>query len=108
MLFLVDTMARNVGLTDKGDELLNLIEPELDYFRLRDVIDYEVDCIKKSYEMDLLEKDKLIAEKDELISEKDSAIAEKDELISEKDSAIAEKDEQIRVLTAKLKENGII
>ena len=87
-------MARNIGLTDKGNELLNLIEPELDNFRLRDVIDYEVDCIKKSYEMDLIEKDKLISEKDKLISEMDDAIAEKDE--------------QIRILTAKLKENGII
>lgn len=65
--------------TSKGKELLKLIEPELDTSRLKDVIDFEVDFIKKSYEKEL----------------------------ADKDNTIAEKDEQISILKAKLKENGI-
>ena len=45
----------------KGKELLKLIEPELDTSRLKDVIDFEVDFIKKSYEKELAEKDEQIS-----------------------------------------------
>ena len=34
-----------------------MIEPELDASKLRDVIDFEVDYIRKSYEKELSEKD---------------------------------------------------
>lgn len=47
--------------TSKGKELLKLIEPELDTSRLKDVIDFEVDFIKKSYEKELAEKDEQIS-----------------------------------------------
>ena len=38
-----------------------MIEPELDTSRLKDVIDFEVDFIKKSYEKELAEKDEQIS-----------------------------------------------
>ena len=44
-----------------------MIEPELDASKLRDVIDFEVDYIKKSYEKELSEKDTILAEKDKEI-----------------------------------------
>ena len=56
-----------------------MIETELDASKLRDVIDFEVDYIKKSYEKEL----------------------------SEKDTILAEKDKEIEILKAKLHENGI-
>ena len=77
--------------TSKGKELLMLIEPELDTSRLKDVIDFEVDFIKKSYEMELLEKKLSIAEKNKIIAEMDLAIAERNMIIVEMDLAIAEK-----------------
>jgi len=39
---------------------LKMIDSELDLSKLRDVIDFEVDYIKKSYEKELSEKDKEI------------------------------------------------
>ena len=59
--------------------MLKMIEPELDLSKLRDVIDFEVDYIKKSYEKEL----------------------------SEKDTILAEKDKEIEILKAKLHENGM-
>ena len=73
-------------LTPNGKELLRMIEPELDASKLRDVIDFEVDYIKKSYEKEL---------------------SEKEEVLAEKDLVLAEKDEKIKDLIAKLQENGI-
>ena len=66
-------------LKPEGKELLKIIEPELDVSKLRDVIDFEVDYIKKSYEKEL----------------------------SEKEDSLAEKDKEIEELKAKLKESGI-
>lgn len=54
-------------LTDEGKELLNLIGPELDKSRLRDVIDFEVEYIKKSYQKELDEKNEALLRKDEEI-----------------------------------------
>ena len=92
-------------LTDKAKELLTLIEPEIDKSRLRDVIDFEVDYVKKSYEKELNE---VIAEKDRVIAD---TIAEKDRVIAdtiaESNKALTEKDEEISFLKAKLEENGI-
>ncbi|MEE3490945.1 MAG: hypothetical protein VZR10_08750 [Methanobrevibacter sp.] len=68
-------------------------ESELDLSKLRDVIDFEVDYIKKSYEKEL--------------SEKDEVLAEKDLVLPEKDEVLAEKDKEIEKLKAKLQENGI-
>jgi len=74
------------GLTEKGKELLKLIEPEIDKSRLKDVIDFEVDYVKKSYEKEL---------------------ADMGDALAEKDIAIANKDDEICRLMDKLKENGI-
>ena len=63
-------------LTPRGKELLKMIEPELDASKLRDVIDFEVDYIKKSYEKELSEKDDILAEKDTILAEKDKEIEE--------------------------------
>ena len=63
-----------------------MIEPELDLSKLRDVIDFEVDYIIKSYEKELSEKDNILAEKDTIL---------------------AEKDKEIEILKAKLHENGM-
>ena len=56
--------------------MLKMIEPELDASKLRDVIDFEVDYIKKSYEKELSEKDMVLAEKDTILAEKDKEIEE--------------------------------
>ena len=53
-----------------------MIEQELDVSKLRDVIDFEVDYIKKSYEKELSEKDDILAEKDTILAEKDKEIQE--------------------------------
>ena len=47
--------------------MLKMIDSELDLSKLRDVIDFEVDYIKKSYEKELSEKDTILAEKDKEI-----------------------------------------
>ena len=77
----------------KAKELLKLVEPELISSRLRDVVDFEVDYIKRSYE--------------EEISEMGDVIAKMSSALAEKENAIAEKDREISILKAKLKENGI-
>ena len=87
-------------LTSKVKELLEMLKPEISNSRLRDVVDFEVDYIRKSYEQE-------ISERDELLSEKDNLISVKEELISEKDNLISLKDEEISFLKAKLRENGI-
>ena len=56
-----------------------MIDSELDLSKLRDVIDFEVDYIIRSYEKEL----------------------------SEKDDILAEKDKEIEILKAKLHENGM-
>lgn len=66
-------------LTSKAKELLKMMKPEVVNSRLRDVVEFEVDYIKKAYEHDL----------------------------AEKDSVISQKDDEISMLKAKLKENGI-
>lgn len=73
-------------LTDKGKELLKMLDGEVQNSRLRDVVEFEVAFAKRAFEKEL---------------------AEKDEVISEKDLALSEKDEEITLLKAKLKENGI-
>ena len=74
-----------------------MIEPELDASKLRDVIDFEVDYIKKSYEKELSEKDDILAEKDDILAN----------ILAEKDNILAEKDKEIEMLKAKLHKNGI-
>jgi len=46
---------------------LKMIDSELDLSKLRDVIDFEVDYIIRSYEKELSEKDTILAEKDKEI-----------------------------------------
>ena len=81
------------GVSAKAKELLEMMKPEVVNSRLRDVVEFEVDYIKRSLEQEL--------------SEKDEVISEKDEVISEKDVLISEKDNEISMLKAKLEENGI-
>ena len=73
-------------LTDKGKELLKMIEREIDTSKLRDVIDFEVDYMRRAFEKE---------------------IAEKDEALSQMGNAISQKDDEIRSLKSLLKENGI-
>ena len=47
--------------------MLKMIDSELDLSKLRDVIDFEVDYIIRSYEKELSEKDTILAEKDKEI-----------------------------------------
>ena len=53
-----------------------MIDSELDLSKLRDVIDFEVDYIIRSYEKELSEKDMVLAEKDTILVEKDKEIEE--------------------------------
>ena len=93
--------------TAKGKELLKLIEPEINKSKLRDVIDFEVDFIRKSYEHELSEKDELIADKDAVIADNEAIIADKDAVIADMDAVIADRNKEIRLLKAKLAEKGI-
>ena len=95
--------------------LLKLIEPEINKSKLRDVIDFEVDYIRKSLEHELSEKDAVIADMDEVIADMDVVIADMDEVIADMDVVIADmdaviaaKDEEIRLLKAKLAENDSV
>ena len=63
-----------------------MLKPEVDNSRLRDVVDFEVDYIRRSLEHEL---------------------SKKDELISQKNLEISRKDQEIELLKAKLQENGI-
>ena len=72
------------NLTPKGNELLSLIEPELDNSWLRDVVDFEVNFIRRALEAEIAEKVNLIAEKDSLIAEKDDEIARLKAKLAEK------------------------
>ena len=56
--------------------MLKMIDSELDLSKLRDVIDFEVDYIIRSYEKELSEKDMVLAEKDTILVEKDKEIEE--------------------------------
>ncbi|WP_405265290.1 hypothetical protein [Methanobrevibacter sp.] len=67
-----------------------MIDSNIDLSKLRDVIDFEVDYIIKSYEKELSEKDDILAEK-----------------LAEKDDILAEKDKEIEILKAKLHETGM-
>ena len=87
-------------LTDKGKELLKLIEPDIDRSRLRDVIEFEVDYATKSLQKELIEKN-------EILNQKDEALNHKDEVIYQKDEALNQKDEEIKSLKSILKVNGI-
>ena len=67
-------------------ELILMMKSEVDNSRLRDVVDFEVDYIRRSLEHEL---------------------SKKDELISQKNLEISRKDQEIELLKAKLQENGI-
>ena len=99
--------------TPKGKELLKLIEPEINKSKLRDVIDFEVDYIRKSLEHELSEKEAVIAKNEEVIAKNEEVIANNEAVIADKDAIIADnaeviaaKDKEIRLLKAKLAENG--
>ena len=88
------------GVSAKAKELLEMMKPEVVNSRLRDVVEFEVDYIKRSLEHELSEKDEVISEKNDVISQKEKVISQKDEVISQKDN-------EISMLKAKLEENGI-
>ena len=88
----------------KARELLKMIEPEVMNSRLRDVVEFEVDYIRRSLEQEQAEK---LAERDRVISERNKSISERNKTISERNMTISEKDKEIRMLKAKLEENGI-
>jgi len=67
-------------------ELILMMKSEVDNSRLRDVVDFEVNYIRRSLEHEL---------------------SKKDELISQKNLEISRKDQEIELLKAKLQENGI-
>ena len=70
-----------------------MMKSEVTSSRLRRVVEYEVDFIRRACEKE--------------IAERDIAISKKDIAIAEKDIAISKKDAEINFLKAKLKENGI-
>ena len=81
-------------------ELILMMKSEVDNSRLRDVVDFEVDYIRRSLEHEL-------SKKDELISQKNLEISKMDSELSKMDSEISRKDQEIELLKAKLQENGI-
>ncbi len=70
---------KNFGISDKSKELLELMKPEVDNSRLREVVDFEVDYIRRSLEQEL----------------------------SKKEDELSKKNQEIKLLKAKLQENGI-
>ena len=81
-------------------ELILMMKSEVDNSRLRDVVDFEVDYIRRSLEHEL-------SKKDELISQKNLEISKMDREISKMDCELSRKDQEIELLKAKLRENGI-
>ncbi len=81
-------------------ELILMMKSEVDNSRLRDVVDFEVDYIRRSLEHEL-------SKKDELISQKNLEISKMDSELSKMDCEISRKDQEIELLKAKLQENGI-
>ena len=63
-----------------------MLKPEVDNSRLREVVDFEVDYIRRSLEQELSEKNKEL---------------------SKMDCELSRKDQEIELLKAKLQENGI-
>ena len=63
-----------------------MLKPEVDNSRLREVVDFEVDYIRRSLEQELSEKNKELLKKNKELSRKD---------------------QEIELLKAKLRENGI-
>lgn len=76
--------------TPKAEELLEMLEEKVNDSKLRIVAEFEEDYARQVYERKLADKDKIIADKDK-----------KAKVMLEK------KDDEIKVLKAKLKENGI-
>lgn len=70
---------KNFDLTQKGKELLNMMNPEVRNSRMRDVIDYEIDYARKAFEKELQEE---LSKKDKEISKKDNELSEKDNELS--------------------------
>ena len=81
-------------------ELILMMKSEVDNSRLRDVVDFEVDYIRRSLEHEL-------SKKDELISQKNLEISKMDRELSKMDCELSRKDQEIELLKAKLRENGI-
>ena len=86
-------------LTAKGKELLKLIKPDLENSRLRNVIDFEVDYMRKSLEAEIESKQKSIEEMSEALAEKDASLAEKDASLAEKDDEISNLKAQLAKMT---------
>ena len=91
-----------------------MLKPEVDNSRLRDVVDFEVDYIRRSLEHELSKKDELISQKnleiskmDREISKMDREISKMDRELSKMDCELSRKDQEIELLKAKLRENGI-
>ena len=80
-------------LTPKGKELIAMLEGEIENTKLRKVVDYEISYIIKSFESELDEKEKTLAQ---------SA-----ETIAKQEKTLAEKENQINLLKAKLEEKVI-
>ena len=64
-------------LTDKGKELLKMLEREVINNRLREVIDFEIDYERKALRKELKEKDEELTKKNNELSKKDSELTKK-------------------------------
>lgn len=104
--------------TSRAEELLKMLEEKVNDSKLRIVVEFEEDYARQVYERKLADLDKAIADKDRVLADKDRVLADKDKAIADKDKTIAEKDEEIKVmlekkddeikvLKARLEENGI-
>ena len=81
-----------------------MLEPEVNDSKLRIVAEFEADYERKAFEHELAEKDKTISKMEKDISKMQKDFSEnnrKNKVMLEK------KDNQIKVLKAKLEENGI-
>ena len=59
---------KHFDFSDKGKELLKMLEGEIENTKLRDVVEFEVDFILRSHEKELAEKDEIISERDNEIT----------------------------------------
>ena len=97
--------------TSKAEELLKMLEEKVNDSKLRIVAEFEEDYARQVYERKLADMNKDIANKDKALADRDRTIADKDRAIADKDREtkimLEKKDEEIKVLRAKLEENGI-
>ena len=91
---------KNFDLSQKGKELLAMLEGEIENTKLRRVIEYEKQYIMRSFEHEL-------EEKENKLEETENELEETENKLEEKENELKETENENKRLKEILKENGI-